>query len=53
MSKAMEIEANIRELVDQARAELSGSPVHIDTDSLAGLAAEINELQQKIWEIES
>lgn len=53
MSKVIEIEENIRELVDQARAELSGSPVHIDADLLVGLAFEINELQQELWEIES
>ncbi len=53
MHTAKEVEAKIIEIRDEARGELSGNPAHIDTDNLKGMADEINELQQKIWEIES
>lgn len=52
MNNVTAIECKIRELVDQARFELSGNPVHIDTLALSELAGEIDTLQQTIWDIE-
>lgn len=53
MSEVMKVEAKIRELVDAARAEMSGSPVHIDVDNVKDMMDEIEEHQQRIWELES
>lgn len=43
----------IKMLAEEISSEVNGNPAHLDTYMIQDTAKEIDELQEKLWELES